>query len=48
MKVTSELLAELSRAQLIELLVTQDKLIRTQNELIDLTASVIGEIRDNA
>lgn len=48
MIVTKELLADLSREQLIELAVVQDNLIRTQNELIALAESVIGKINDRA
>lgn len=48
MIVTRELLAELTREQLVELVVTQDNLIRIQNELIDLSESIEGEIRDRA
>lgn len=48
MIVTSELLADLTREELIELAVVQDNLIRTQNELITLSESVIGKINDRA
>lgn len=48
MIITSELLADLTREELIELAVVQDNLIRTQNELITLSESVIGKINDRA
>ena len=48
MIVTSELWADLTRAELIELAIVQDNLIRTQNELITLSESVIGKINDRA
>lgn len=48
MIVTRELLESLTREQLVEVALTQERLIQTQNELINLTASVVGEIRDHA
>lgn len=48
MIVTREALESLTREQLIELALTQERLIQTQNELINLSAEFIGKVNDRA
>jgi len=48
MIVTREALESLTHEQLVELAVTQERLIQTQNELINLATAVIGKIDDRA